>query len=185
MWFIWWSLVGAGWFAWLFPFLFRAPHNQQRASITVSGPTRVGILLEVLAIAAAFAFHMPLDTSPGPVRVVLAVALAIGCTVMGWRSVIHLGRQFRVQAGLYHYHRLVRTGPYAFVRHPIYTSFMGMVLFTILLITRWEWGPLSLLFFIAGTEIRVRTEDGLLASRFGDDFRSYRKSVVAYIPFVR
>jgi protein-S-isoprenylcysteine O-methyltransferase Ste14 len=185
MWILWWSLAGVAWFAWLYPFIFRAPHRQQRPSITVSGPTRAGLLLEVLAIAAAFLFHMPLDTSPGPVRVVLAAALAAGCVYMGWQAVTHLGRQFRVQAGLYHDHELVRTGPYAFVRHPIYTSFLGMVLCTVLLVTRLEWAPLPVILFIAGTEIRVRTEDSLLASRFGDAFRDYRKSVVAYIPFVR
>jgi protein-S-isoprenylcysteine O-methyltransferase Ste14 len=39
--------------------------------------------------------------------------------------------------------------------------------------------------FIVGTEIRVRVEDGLLASRFGDHFRQYQRSVSAYIPLVR
>jgi protein-S-isoprenylcysteine O-methyltransferase Ste14 len=44
---------------------------------------------------------------------------------------------------------------------------------------------LSLALFIAGTEIRVYTEDGLLASRFGERFLAYRKRVRAYLPFVR
>jgi protein-S-isoprenylcysteine O-methyltransferase Ste14 len=39
--------------------------------------------------------------------------------------------------------------------------------------------------FIAGTEIRVRTEDRLLESRFGERFLQYRKRVWAYVPFVR
>jgi len=39
--------------------------------------------------------------------------------------------------------------------------------------------------FLAGTEIRVRTEDALLASRFPQEFEAYRRSVRAYIPFVR
>jgi protein-S-isoprenylcysteine O-methyltransferase Ste14 len=185
MWIVWWSLVGIGWFAWLYPFIFRAPHNQRRESITVSGPTRVGLFLEGLAIFLAFAFHMPLEVSPGIIRGIVALALAVACTAMGWQAVAHLGRQFRVQAGLYHDHQLVRTGPYSIVRHPIYTSLLGMLLCTILLVTQWEWAPLSLALFIVGTEIRVRTEDALLASRFGDDFRSYQKSVPAYIPFVR
>ena len=185
MWILWWSLAGVCWFAWLYPFLFRAPHGQQRASITVAGPTRAGLLLELLAIVAAFTFHMPLDSRPGLIRVVLAVGLAAGSVAMGWRAVIHLGRQFRVQAGLYHDHQLVRTGPYAYVRHPIYTSFLGMLVCTVLLVTRLEWAPLAVILFIAGTEIRVRTEDALLASRFGHDFHAYRKAVVAYIPFLR
>jgi protein-S-isoprenylcysteine O-methyltransferase Ste14 len=44
---------------------------------------------------------------------------------------------------------------------------------------------ISLALFIAGTEIRVHTEDGLLASRFGDRFLEYKKRVPAYLPFVR
>jgi protein-S-isoprenylcysteine O-methyltransferase Ste14 len=39
--------------------------------------------------------------------------------------------------------------------------------------------------FIAGTEIRVRLEDKLLAERFGDEFRDYRRSTPAYIPLIR
>jgi protein-S-isoprenylcysteine O-methyltransferase Ste14 len=41
----------------------------------------------------------------------------------------------------------------------------------------------SLLLFIIGTEIRVRIEDNLLASQFGDRFAEYQKRVPAYIPF--
>jgi protein-S-isoprenylcysteine O-methyltransferase Ste14 len=60
-----------------------------------------------------------------------------------------------------------------------------MLIVTILLMTQLVWAPLLLALYIAGTEIRVRTEDGLLSSRFGAKFDAYRKSVPAYIPFVR
>jgi protein-S-isoprenylcysteine O-methyltransferase Ste14 len=43
----------------------------------------------------------------------------------------------------------------------------------------------AVLIFLAGTEIRVRIEDKLLADGFGDQFRQYRKRVSAYVPFVR
>jgi protein-S-isoprenylcysteine O-methyltransferase Ste14 len=36
-----------------------------------------------------------------------------------------------------------------------------------------------------GTEIRVRTEENLLASQFGDEFQDYKREVPAYIPFLR
>jgi protein-S-isoprenylcysteine O-methyltransferase Ste14 len=39
--------------------------------------------------------------------------------------------------------------------------------------------------FVVGTEIRVRIEDQLLSSRFGERFREYESSVPAYIPFLR
>jgi protein-S-isoprenylcysteine O-methyltransferase Ste14 len=108
------------------------------------------------------------------------------CSAMAWTAVRHLGRQFRVHAGLYHDHELVRTGPYRIVRHPIYTSLLGMLIATMLLLrTDLTWVVISLALFIAGTEIRVRSEEALLASRFEDSFPAYRKTVSAYIPFIR
>ena len=44
---------------------------------------------------------------------------------------------------------------------------------------------LSAIVFLAGTEIRVRIEDGLLTSRFGDKFLDYQRNVPAYIPFLK
>jgi protein-S-isoprenylcysteine O-methyltransferase Ste14 len=60
-----------------------------------------------------------------------------------------------------------------------------MLIATLLLYTRSPWWAVSAAVFLAGTEIRVRTEDGLLASRFGDTFAAYRRRVKAYIPLVR
>jgi len=105
--------------------------------------------------------------------------------ILSWTAVRHLGRQFRVHAGLYHDHELVRTGPYAIVRHPIYSSLLAMLGSTLFLLTPWEWAVVALTLFVAGTEIRVRTEDRLLASRFGAEFTAYQRAVPAYIPFVR
>jgi len=186
MWVISWSLVAVAWFAWLYPLLFRAPHQQDRPSVTLAAPTRAGLLLQGLGITLAFIFHMPFDTQPGVVRIVAGLAIAVVSAVMSWTSVPSLGRQFRISAGLYEDHQLVRSGPYRYVRHPIYSSMLGLLLCSILLLmTEWQWTAISLAFYIAGTEIRVRAEDGLLASRFGEEFHRYRKSVSAYIPFVR
>ena len=44
---------------------------------------------------------------------------------------------------------------------------------------------LAIVVFIAGTEIRVRIEDALLLSRFGEQFAEYQRAVAAYIPFIR
>jgi protein-S-isoprenylcysteine O-methyltransferase Ste14 len=173
------------WFAWAYPFIFRAPHNQKRQSITVIGPTRVGLLLESTAIFMAFALRLPRESPPGIGRVLPAMILGPIAAALSWSAVAHLGKQFRVAAGLYEDHELVRSGPYAIVRHPIYTSLLAMLLCSILVLTPWPWALLDLALFVLGTEIRVHTEDRLLESRFGDEFRKYRSSVWAYLPFVR
>ena len=180
-----WTMLVVCWFAWGYPFIFRAPHNQKRDSVTIKGPTQFGMLLEGIAIFLAFAVRIPQQTQPEFWRVAPALLVGLTAAVTGWTAVAHLGKQFRVHAGLYEDHELVRTGPYSVVRHPIYGSLLAMLLCTLLILTPWEWMPLFLAIFIAGTEIRIRSEDTLLESRFGDEFRKYRKEVRAYIPFVR
>ena len=178
-------LLAVFWLAWGYPYVFRAPHNQKRRSLTLAAPTRIGLALECGAIFLAFFFRLPPQSPPGWERVLPALILGPVAAILAWTSVAHLGRQFRVHAGLYEDHRLVSTGPYAVVRHPIYASLLAVLLVTLLLLTPWKWVPVSLLLFVAGTEIRVRTEDRLLESRFGEEFRRYKKRVPAYIPFVR
>jgi len=172
------------WFAWAYPFLFRAPLFQRRPSITASAPTLLGMLLEGIAIFMAFVFRLPPDAPPGLPRVAASAVFAAGAAVLSWTSVHHLGRQFRIRAGLYDDHQLIRTGPYAVVRHPIFASLLAVLVCTLLLLTPWQWCVVSLALFLAGTEIRIRAEERLLASRF-PEFGEYRRSVPAYLPFVR
>jgi protein-S-isoprenylcysteine O-methyltransferase Ste14 len=183
--FLTWIALSLAWAAWLYPFLFRAPHNQKRPSITLAAPTRAGLLLETLAIFLALQFRIPDGSIPGALRIAGFLVLAAPSIFLSWSAVKHLGRQFRVNAGLYHDHELVRTGAYSIVRHPIYSGLFGMLGATLSLVTRWPWAIVAIVIFIAGTEIRVHTEDGLLASRFGPAFDAYRRNVRAYIPFVR
>jgi protein-S-isoprenylcysteine O-methyltransferase Ste14 len=180
-----WPELMVCWLVWFYPFLFRAPHFQKRPSLTVSKPSLAGLFLECLAIVTAFAFRLPPDAPPGATRVALSVIFGVLAALLSWTSVRNLGRQFRLRAGLYEDHELVRSGPYAVVRHPIYASLLAVLLCTLLVLTPWQWCAASLALFLAGTEIRVRTEDRLLASRFPDAFREYRRSVPAYLPFVR
>jgi protein-S-isoprenylcysteine O-methyltransferase Ste14 len=180
-----WIVLGVAWVIWGYPFVFRAPHRQNRPSITAIAPTRAGLLLECLAIAIAFASGRSKDMPPEAWRFVASVLCAVAASVLSWSAVRHLGRQFRVHAGLYEDHQLVTTGAYGIVRHPIYSSLLAMLVSTMLLLTPWQWAALSLALFVAGTEIRVRTEDRLLASRFGDSFFAYRKRVWAYLPYLR
>jgi protein-S-isoprenylcysteine O-methyltransferase Ste14 len=182
MWLSWLAVI-TWWCVWFYAPIFHAPHFQKRPSITVAGPTRVGLLLECLAVFMAVLFRI--DAPPSLLRITAAMALGAVGTLIMRASVRHLGLQFRIHAGLYEDHQLVRTGPYAAVRHPIYSSFLCMLLCTILLLTRWEGAVVPVLLFIIGTEIRVHSEEKLLASRFGAQFEAYRKQVPAYIPFVR
>jgi len=145
----------------------------------------IGLMLESLSICLAFVFHLPVGTlAPWP-RLLAAAILAAPSIALAWSAVHNLGKQFRVTAGLYEDHELVQSGAYGVIRHPIYGTLLGMLIVSMLVVTPVEWMAPLLAMFLVGTEIRVRTEDGLLESRFGEEFRRYRQRVRAYIPFVR
>ena len=145
----------------------------------------VGMSLEFVAFAIAFAFRRgPMEPTP-QLLLWLAVLLAPLGVAMGALAARSLGRDFRVQAVVTEGHRLVTTGPYRVVRHPIYASLLGLLLATGITITRWPALLASLAIFLVGTEIRVRVEDALLRARFGAEFEAYRRWTAAYIPFVR
>jgi len=44
------ALAVTMWLLWAYPYVFRAPKIQRRQSITVAGPSLVGLLLETAAI---------------------------------------------------------------------------------------------------------------------------------------
>lgn len=178
-------LVVAIWVVWAYPYFFRAPKIQRRQSITVAGPSLSGLLLETTAVLMVWFFRVSGGWREGPALWVAALLLGAMGDVLMWTAIKHLGRQFRIQAGLYQDHQLVRSGPYAIVRHPIYAGLLAMMLATGLLQTPWPWLLAAVAVFVMGTEIRVRTEDRLLAARFGAEFAEYSKRVPAYLPFVR
>jgi protein-S-isoprenylcysteine O-methyltransferase Ste14 len=113
------------------------------------------------------------------------MVLGPASVTLAWSAVRHLGKQWRIQAALSEDHELVQTGPYRWVRHPIYASMLGMLLATGF---AWSWWPLllvALAIFLVGTEIRVHAEERLLADRFGESFADYRSRVRAYVPLLR
>jgi len=106
-------------------------------------------------------------------------------SVLSWTATRALGRYLRFEAAVDADHQLVRTGPYRVVRHPIYASMLCLILGFGIMVARPVVFLVAMILFIAGTEIRVRVEDRLLAESFGEEFREYRRSTAAYIPLLR
>ena len=115
----------------------------------------------------------------GAAVVLLLMSGAIGLFTASSRE---LGRNWSLVARMRTDHELVRTGPYARVRHPIY---LGMLFFLFAFaagLGHWAQLLVALPIFVAGTAIRTRLEDNLLEQQFGEAFRDYRRSTPALIP---
>jgi len=175
------GVLAAAWIIWAVPFfLIRrgqtgTPHIVRRA--------RWGIVAQAIGFSILWQSAFWLRT-PQLWRVVPGVIFLGLADVLSWTSARTLGRQWRFDAGLNEDHQLVQSGAYRYVRHPIYTSMLCLLLGMGLLLTPLPLLGVAFVFFMAGTTFRVRIEDALLASRFGDTFEDYRQRVAAYIPFL-
>ena len=158
--------------------------RHRRSAARIDKRARAGILVQSLAFLLLWASDF-WNHPPALWRVLLASLFFAVALLLVWTALRALGPQWRLDAGLNADHQLVRSGPYRIVRHPIYASMLCMLLGNGLLVTPLPLLAVSLAIYVIGTEIRVRVEDALLASRFGADFRAYQDNVAAYIPLVR
>jgi len=77
-------------------------------------------------------------------------------------------------------HRLVTTGPYRIIRHPMYAGLVLALVGALLVYQTWT----CALFLLAIPEIvaRARQEDHALDAEFEDEWRAYRRRVGSFIP---
>ena len=176
------SILVAGWIAWAAPFAL-AKRTAEPAKV-VDRRARWGVVL--VAIGYMLLWQGPFWLRPLPAwRLALAIPFLVLAGLLSWTATRALGRQWRIDAGLSADHELVMAGPYRVLRHPIYTSMLCVFLATGIVMTPLPLFALAAVFFLAGTEIRVRLEERLLASVFGERFTQYRRRVPAYVPFLR
>ena len=172
----------AGIVLWFYPFV--PAHQKTGPASVVNRRSRWGMLLQFLAFTLLWQgkfWTRPLAFW----QALISVLLFILAILLSWTSSRALVGQLRADAALGPDHRLIRSGPYSLVRNPIYLS-MLLLLFAIgTAITAWQLFLPALIIFVIGTAIRVRTEEKLLASRFGTSFEDYKNKVPAYLPLLR
>lgn len=169
------------WVAWMLPFLRKAAEPRKKA-VVKDVSARWGMAIQ--GVAFGFVYGIP-DFEVPFWRAGIGVLFGATAILTSHFAIRHLDQHWRFDAALSDDHRLVSTGPYAIVRHPIYAAMFAMLLSAGLLLARWWALAAAMVVYIIGTEIRVRSEDRLLGSRFGEQFEMYRRRVAAYVPFVR
>jgi protein-S-isoprenylcysteine O-methyltransferase Ste14 len=170
-------------------FLSMAPafaRKSRETGATTSSGSRLGILLQMVGFAiVSFGFIRVALGPASPLALLetaVVVALMAGATGLFITSSRALGQNWSLVARTRIDHQLIRTGPYARVRHPIY---LAMLLFLVALavgLGHWAQLLIAAPFFLVGTKIRTDAEDRLLEESFGDAFRQYRTATPAIFP---
>jgi protein-S-isoprenylcysteine O-methyltransferase Ste14 len=153
---------------------------------TRNSRSRVGIVVQAVAIGLAGFGGVRLGLAPFSALAVLGslavIALMSGSIALFVASSRALGRNWSVVARTRSDHELIRSGPYARVRHPIYLALLLFLLALAVSMGHWAQLLVAIPLFLAGTKIRTDAEDRLLEQSFGEAFRQYRTGTPAIFP---
>jgi len=183
------NLIAALWIAWL-AYWFVAARNAKQTRREESPLSRAGHVVP-LGIAAWLLWA---DTLPGHFLMqrmlpatpatfwtgFVVTAFGLGFSISARRM---LGRNWSGTVTVKQDHELIRSGPYRYVRHPIYTGLL--IAFAGSAIARGEWrGLLAVAIVFAALWRKLRLEERWMIETFGDAYLRYRAEVRALIPFV-
>ncbi len=113
--------------------------------------------------------------------IALAIVL-IGLFVLIWSRRI-LGSNWNANVETKEWQALVQKGPYAKVRHPMYSGFLTMVLGSALAYGRLL-GVAICVAFIVGFYLKALQEEAILTKRYGSAYQEYKAKTKAFIPYI-
>ena len=111
----------------------------------------------------------------------LGVGIGIVCTIMIYWLFSSIGNGITPTSATRKQHTLVTSGPYRWVRHPLYTVGSSMFISFGMMADNWFIAALGVLAFIA-MAIRTPKEEANLIEKFGDEYREYMKHTGRYLP---
>ena len=111
----------------------------------------------------------------------LGVGIGTLCTVGIYWLFSSIGSGITPTSATRKQHRLVTTGPYRWVRHPLYTVGSSMFISFGMMADNWFIAALGILAFIAMAS-RTPKEEANLIEKFGDEYREYMKRTGRFFP---
>jgi protein-S-isoprenylcysteine O-methyltransferase Ste14 len=181
------SWIGIVWSVWALSWFAAAIWSRQtsaRASSAQEAPYRIITIIGIILLFGFIDFRsLPYgwDVSESVMWVLLALVTA--GFLFAWWARLHLGTLWSGTITRKQGHRIVDTGPYALVRHPIYTGLLLSGCATAIARGRWE-ALIGAALFALGCWIKARQEERFLSEELGAEYAAYRKRVPMLVPFV-
>jgi protein-S-isoprenylcysteine O-methyltransferase Ste14 len=121
---------------------------------------------------------------PGvPLWWILGASLVIAGILISFWARFFLGRNWSAIVTVKQDHELVRSGPYAVVRHPIYSGLLLAMAGTAFNQGEVR-GLIAVLLALIGWKWKSLLEEAFMQEQFGESYNVYRREVRALIPFV-
>lgn len=175
--------------------IIRYPFERRAKRVPVVSKRRTGS--EAVGLAAALAglaivpgFYVATGIPEAADYTAHLWAVVIGtilfCAAM-WvfrRTHKQLGRNWSITLEIRQQHELICAGPYALVRHPMYTSFLLMGLSQAFLLPNWVAGMAGLIGFAVLFFLRVDKEERMMLEVFGPQYQAYMAKTKRIIPYL-
>ena len=156
--------------------------TQSRLSFLMYGVIWIAIALVFVSWVSPDLFATRLVPA-GPAFTAAGLLVTIAGLVFAIWARVHLGKNWSTRPAIRTGHTLTRTGPYRYVRHPIYSGILLALLGTAIGI-----GYLVVFFcvliLLVGFITKFRMEERFLEEEFGEEYARYRQEVRALIPYV-
>ncbi|AJD39888.1 isoprenylcysteine carboxylmethyltransferase family protein [Rhizobium sp. SEMIA 4085] len=184
-----WVLGVVAWYIIRYPFERRAKRVRV-VSHRRSRTETIGLASALLGLAIVPGFYVATGMPQAADYPARAWAVALGVVLFAaamWvfrRTHKELGRNWSITLEIRDQHQLICSGPYAFVRHPMYTSFLLMGLGQAFLLSNWIVGLAGLIGFAILFFLRVDKEERMMLEIFGAQYRAYMDRTKRIIPYL-
>ncbi len=185
-----WTIGVAAWFLIRLPFQIKS--RRTRVTDARRRTTQETILLfistlglgMVPAVFAITGFPAGLTYATSPLQVAAGILVFLVALWMFWLTHKALGRQWSVTLEIREQHRLVTSGVYTHVRHPMYTAFFLWAVAQALLLPNPVAGLSGLVGFGILFFFRVGEEEAMMRETFGAEYDAYSARTKRVIPFI-
>lgn len=185
-----WTLGVVAWFVLRLPF----QHKARRASVKDARRKnmREMVLLAIStcglgvvpALYTATGFPAALSYAPSPLQVGAGVLVFLAALWLFWRTHSDLGRNWSVTLEIRDSHKLITSGVYRRVRHPMYSAFFLWALAQALLLPNLVAGLSGFVGFGILYFFRVGEEEAMMRETFGAEYDAYCARTKRIIPFL-
>jgi protein-S-isoprenylcysteine O-methyltransferase Ste14 len=142
----------------------------------------LGVLIQINAPREPYPLNVFFIPQNAIVAFISAAICVCGLAFTLWAR-LTLGRNWSARVTLKADHELIQSGPYALVRHPIYTGLFAMALGSALLIGRIG-ALIGYIFFVAGFVLKAGREESLMMQQFPEQYAAYRQRTKRVVPFI-
>lgn len=172
--------------------LFAKRLNQARDEAERNAPrsrqSAIGVGVQVAAfLVATFGRQLVVLNPLSPValaQAALVLALWLGATALFVAATRAMGRNWSIVARTREDHELIQSGPFAMVRHPIYTAIALQLIGCAVALGHPARLIVALPLYALGTWLRISVEERLLHALFGARYDAYARRVKRFVPGV-